>query len=123
MSSEPVVVQVLEGDNAITKYRDIMGSTDPLQAKEGTIRKKIAISKQENSVHGSDSLENANLEIDFFYNKDEIVGSQFVIENGGSVEVIDLLPGFSRTKIISGISENFRFVLNSFMCLPRTSVV
>ena len=69
MSSEPVVVQVLEGDNAITKYRDIMGSTDPLQAKEGTIRKKIAISKQENSVHGSDSKENAKKEINFFFNK------------------------------------------------------
>ena len=74
MSSEPVVVQVLEGDNAIAKYREIMGSTDPLHAKEGTIRKKVAISKQENSVHGSDSLENAAKEINFFFEESEIVG-------------------------------------------------
>jgi len=74
MSSEPVVVQVLEGDNAIGKYREIMGSTDPLLAKEGTIRKQVAISKQENSVHGSDSIENALIEINFFFTEDEIVG-------------------------------------------------
>ena len=74
MSSDPVVVQVLEGKNAISKYREIMGSTDPLQAKEGTIRKQVALSKQENSVHGSDSLDNALIEIDFFFKKDEIVG-------------------------------------------------
>ena len=74
MSSEPVVVQVLEGDNAIAKYREIMGSTDPLHAKEGTIRKQVAISKQENSVHGSDSIENALIEINFFFTEDEIVG-------------------------------------------------
>ena len=73
MSSEPVIVQVLEGENAITKYRKIMGSTDPLLAEEGTIRKKIAISKQENSVHGSDSIENAKKEINFFFNLDEIL--------------------------------------------------
>ena len=73
MSSEPVIVQVLEGDNAINKYRKIMGSTDPLLAEEGTIRKKIAISKQENSVHGSDSIENAKKEINFFFNLDEIL--------------------------------------------------
>ena len=74
MSSEPVVVQVLLGDNAILNYRKIMGSTDPKLAEEGTIRKLVALSKQENSVHGSDSLENALSEIDFFFNQDEIVG-------------------------------------------------
>ena len=73
MSSEPVIVQVLEGDNAINKYRKIMGSTDPLLAEEGTIRKLVAISKQENSVHGSDSTENAKKEINFFFNLDEIL--------------------------------------------------
>ena len=74
MSSEPVVVQVLEGNNAISKYRDVMGSTDPKDAKTGTIRKQVAVSKQENSVHGSDSEENAKKEIEFFFSKDEIVG-------------------------------------------------
>ncbi len=73
MSSEPVIVQVLEGDNAINKYRKIMGSTDPLLAEKGTIRKLVAISKQENSVHGSDSTENAKKEINFFFNLDEIL--------------------------------------------------
>ena len=73
MSPEPVIVQVLEGDNAINKYRKIMGSTDPLIAEEGTIRKLVAISKQENSVHGSDSMENAIKEINFFFNLDEIL--------------------------------------------------
>ena len=73
MSSEPVIVQVLEGNNAINKYRKIMGSTDPLLAEEGTIRKLIAVSKQENSVHGSDSIENAKKEINFFFNLDEIL--------------------------------------------------
>ena len=73
MSSEEIVVQVLEGDNAISKYRKIMGATDPQSAEEGTIRKKVAISKQENSVHGSDSIENANLEISFFFTKAEIL--------------------------------------------------
>ena len=74
MSSDPIVVQVLEGDNAITKYREIMGSTDPQLAEEGTIRKHVAISKQENSVHGSDSVENATKEINFFFKMAEIVG-------------------------------------------------
>ena len=74
MTSAPIVAQVLEGSNAITKYREIMGSTDPLLALDGTIRKLIAISKQENSVHGSDSIENAVKEIKFFFSKDEIVG-------------------------------------------------
>ena len=74
MSSDPVVVQILEGNNAISKYRDVMGSTDPKDAKTGTIRKQVAVSKQENSVHGSDSYENAKNEIDFFFNENEIVG-------------------------------------------------
>ena len=74
MSSASVVVQVLEGDNAIIKYREIMGSTDPKKAEDGTIRKKVAISKQENSVHGSDSIENSRKEINFFFKNDEIVG-------------------------------------------------
>ena len=73
MSSKPVIVQVLEGNNAINKYRKIMGSTDPLLAEEGTIRKQVAISKQENSVHGSDSIKNAKKEINFFYNIGEIL--------------------------------------------------
>ena len=72
MSSAPIIAQVLEGNNAIIKYREIMGSTDPQQALEGTIRSQVAISKQENSVHGSDSTENAEKEIDFFFTKDEI---------------------------------------------------
>ena len=74
MSSEEIVVQVLEGDNAISKYRKIMGATDPQSAEEGTIRNQVAISKQENSVHGSDSIENATKEINFFFKIDEIVG-------------------------------------------------
>ena len=74
MSSEPIVAQVLEGSNAITKYREIMGSTNPSDAKEGTIRNKIALNIQENSVHGSDSVENAMNEINFFFTQNEIVG-------------------------------------------------
>ena len=74
MTSEPVIIQVLEGDNAISKYRDIMGSTNPEEAIDGTIRKIHALNIQENSVHGSDSEENAIKEINFFFNKDEIVG-------------------------------------------------
>ena len=74
MTSEPVIVQVLEAENAVNRYRDIMGETNPKDAKEGTIRKEIALNVQENSVHGSDSLENAKIEIDFFFNKEEIVG-------------------------------------------------
>ena len=74
MSSEPVIVQILEGNNAISLYRDIMGSTDPNEAKIGTIRNQVALNKQENSVHGSDSEENAIKEIDFFFTKNEIVG-------------------------------------------------
>ena len=74
MTSEPVIVQVLEGENAITKYRDVMGATNPENAKEGTIRKIHALNVQENSVHGSDSEENAIKEIDFFFDLKEIVG-------------------------------------------------
>ena len=74
MTSEPVIVQVLEGENAITKYRDVMGATNPDNAKEGTIRKIHALNVQENSVHGSDSEENAIKEIDFFFDLKEIVG-------------------------------------------------
>lgn len=74
MCSEPVVVQVLEGDNAVARNREIMGATNPEEADAGTIRKEHALSIGENSVHGSDSLENAKIEIDFFFSADEIVG-------------------------------------------------
>ena len=74
MTSEPVIVQVIEGDNAIVKYREIMGATNPENADEGTIRKIHALNVQENSVHGSDSEENAIKEIDFFFDLKEIVG-------------------------------------------------
>ncbi len=72
MISEPIVVQVLQGPKAIDKYREIMGSTNPEGAKEGTIRKKYALNIQENSVHGSDSYENAIIEINYFFNESEI---------------------------------------------------
>ncbi len=74
MTSAPVVIQVLEGENAVLKYRDIMGSTNPEEAKEGSIRKVHALNIQENSVHGSDSKENAKIEIEYFFNESEIVG-------------------------------------------------
>ena len=74
MISAPVVVQVLEGDNAIAKYRDVMGATDPAKAAAGTIRKVHAKSIGENSVHGSDSAENAGVEIAQFFAGNEIVG-------------------------------------------------
>ena len=74
MTSEPVIVQILEGDNCIEKYRSIMGATNPENADEGTIRKLFALNVQENSVHGSDSYENAKIEIEFFFNNNEIVG-------------------------------------------------
>ena len=74
MTSEPVIVQVIEGDNAIVKYREVMGATNPENADEGTIRKIHALNVQENSVHGSDSKENAIKEIDFFFDLKEIVG-------------------------------------------------
>jgi nucleoside-diphosphate kinase len=74
MTSEPVVVQVLEGDNAVARYREVMGATNPEQAADGTIRKLFALSVGENSVHGSDSQDNAKLEIAQFFKDDEIVG-------------------------------------------------
>ena len=74
MTSGPVVVQVLEGDNAIARYREVMGATNPAQAAEGTIRKLFAVSVGENSVHGSDSAENAKLEIAQFFTDADIVG-------------------------------------------------
>jgi nucleoside-diphosphate kinase len=74
MTSGPVVVQVLEGDNAVAKYREIMGATNPAQAAEGTIRKQFAKSVGENSVHGSDSVDNARIEIAQFFSGNEIVG-------------------------------------------------
>lgn len=74
MSSAPVVVQVLEGENAIAKNREIMGATNPANAEPGTIRKDFAISIDENSVHGSDSATSAAREISFFFKDTEIVG-------------------------------------------------
>ncbi|UAB77558.1 nucleoside-diphosphate kinase [Erythrobacter sp. SCSIO 43205] len=74
MISEPVVVQVLEGEDAVKRNRDVMGATNPAEAEEGTIRKEFALSIGENSVHGSDSEENAAIEIAYFFNDDEIVG-------------------------------------------------
>ena len=73
MTSEPVIVQILQGDNAVDKYREIMGATNPEKAEPGTIRKILALNVQENSVHGSDSLENAKLEIDYFFNENEVI--------------------------------------------------
>jgi nucleoside-diphosphate kinase len=74
MTSAPVVVQVLEGENAIAKYREVMGATDPAKAAEGTVRKVHAKSIGENSVHGSDSPDNAKIEIAQFFSENEIVG-------------------------------------------------
>lgn len=74
MTSGPVVIQVLEGDNAVVRYRDVMGATDPAKAAAGTIRKDFAESIEANSVHGSDSPENAANEIRFFFSDLEIVG-------------------------------------------------
>tara|TARA_B100001758_G_scaffold145643_1_gene125479 strand:+ start:51 stop:461 length:411 start_codon:yes stop_codon:yes gene_type:complete len=67
LSSGPIVVMILERENAILKNRELMGATDPTKAEEGTIRKKYGISIDKNSVHGSDSAENAKIEIDFFF--------------------------------------------------------
>mgnify|MGYP006125903337 FL=1 len=74
ITSGPVVIQVLEAGNAIALYRKTMGATNPSEAEEGTIRAAHAESIEANSVHGSDSEENAVIEINFFFNKDEIVG-------------------------------------------------
>ena len=74
MISAPVVVQVLEGENAVARYREVMGATNPANAAEGTIRKLFARSMGENSAHGSDSVENAAIEIAQFFAGNEIVG-------------------------------------------------
>ncbi len=74
MSRGPIVVQVLEGDNAIAKNREIMGATNPEEAAEGTIRKDFATNIEENTVHGSDSPESADFEIKYFFNALEIIG-------------------------------------------------
>jgi len=74
MISGPVVVQVLQGEDAVAKYRDIMGATNPANAKEGTIRQEFAESIEANSVHGSDSAENAANEIAYFFSDLEVVG-------------------------------------------------
>jgi nucleoside-diphosphate kinase len=74
MTSGPVVVQVLEGDNAVARYRDVMGATNPENAADGTIRKLFARNVGENSVHGSDSADNAKIEIAQFFSDGDIVG-------------------------------------------------
>jgi nucleoside-diphosphate kinase len=74
MASGPVVVQVLEGEDAVAKNREVMGATNPAEAADGTVRKAFARSIGENSVHGSDSQENAKTEIAFFFSELEIVG-------------------------------------------------
>ncbi|MEO0763501.1 MAG: nucleoside-diphosphate kinase [Pseudomonadota bacterium] len=74
MASAPVVVQVLEGEDAVAKNREVMGATNPAEAAEGTIRKEFALSIGENSVHGSDSAENAAIEMAYFFAGTEIVG-------------------------------------------------
>ena len=73
MCSGPIVVQVLEGENAIQRYREVMGATNPDEAAEGTIRKKFALSLEKNSVHGSDSSENAVIEINHFFSDEDII--------------------------------------------------
>ena len=73
MTSEPVVIQVLQGDNAVKKYREVMGATNPENAEDGTIRKLFALNVQENSVHGSDSSETAIEEIKYFFDESEII--------------------------------------------------
>ena len=75
MTSGPVIVQVLQGDNAVENYRRIMGATNPENAEKGTIRKEYALNIQENSVHGSDSEENAKIEINYFFEDYEIFNS------------------------------------------------
>jgi len=67
LSSGPIIVMILEGENAVLKNRELMGATDPLKAEKGTLRKMYGISIDKNSVHGSDSVENAKTEIDFFF--------------------------------------------------------
>jgi nucleoside-diphosphate kinase len=74
MTSGPIVLQVLEGENAVKRYRDVMGATDPAKAENGTIRKAFAENIERNSVHGSDSAENARAEIALNFKPEEIVG-------------------------------------------------
>ncbi len=74
MTCGPVVVQVLEGEDAVQRNRDVMGATNPAEAAEGTIRKDFAENIEANSAHGSDSADNAKIEIDFFFDDSEIVG-------------------------------------------------
>tara|TARA_Y100001970_G_C14211157_1_gene847014 strand:+ start:72 stop:482 length:411 start_codon:yes stop_codon:yes gene_type:complete len=69
LSSGPIVVMILEGENAVSKNRELMGATDPKKAKEGTLRNMYGVSIDKNSVHGSDSIENGKIEIDFFFKK------------------------------------------------------
>ena len=73
MCSGPIIVQVLEGENAVQKNRDVMGATNPEEAEDGTIRKKYALSLEKNSVHGSDSSENAIIEINHFFTEEDII--------------------------------------------------
>ena len=73
MTSGPVIVQVLQGDIAVENYRNVMGATNPENAEEGTIRKEYALNIQENSVHGSDSIENAEIEINYFFKENELI--------------------------------------------------
>jgi len=80
MISGPVVVQVLEGENAVLKNREIMGATNPDEAKPGTIRKEFAESLEANSVHGSDSIDNAKIEVSFFFNDEEIVFLENILQ-------------------------------------------
>lgn len=74
MTAGPILVQVLEGEDAIAKNREIMGTTDPEKAADGTLRKDFAVSMQQNSVHGSDSVESAQREINYFFSEYEICG-------------------------------------------------
>ena len=75
MTSAAVIVQVLEGDNSVEQYRKIMGATNPENAEKGTIRKEYALNIQENSVHGSDSESNAEIEINYFFEESEIINN------------------------------------------------
>ncbi|MFD0986924.1 nucleoside-diphosphate kinase [Methyloligella solikamskensis] len=74
MTSGPIVIQVLEGEDAVAKNRQVMGATSPVDAEDGTIRKEFGVNIERNSVHGSDSVENAKKEIDMCFSKKEIVG-------------------------------------------------
>ena len=73
MTSGPIIIQVLQGENAVEQYRKIMGATNPDNAEQGTIRKEFALNIQENSVHGSDSEKNAEIEIKYFFDENEII--------------------------------------------------